>query len=129
MAFFALLSPQLTWTIEQLPSACRDLQAPDVSAQTLDMNEFCPLGVTRKRVILSNRQLQLPEKRPVTSLGDKLGFSSKDKATLQVFNAYNYARPLNQAGFPLIATIPLRIGTNLKRAKQMNINQLQGLVL
>ena len=55
IGFLALLSPNVGWTIEHAPNACQDLATPGVFAQTIDINEFCPLGVQRKRIILSNR--------------------------------------------------------------------------
>ena len=125
IGFLALLSPNVGWTIEHAPNACQDLATPGVFAQTIDINEFCPLGVQRKRIILSNRPLQLPSKCKPMSLGEKLGFSSKDKSALKQFNSFNNGKELDLPGFPLIATIPVRIGLDLKKAKQINKHQLQ----
>jgi len=125
IALFALLSPDLTWTIEHKPNACHEIvAAPNVHARTINFNEYTALGVQCKRTILSNRELRLPDRTKPMSLGEKLGHQFKSKHLLQ-FNSFNKGKTLDEEGFPLITGIPIKVGTNLKNAKQLSLNQTQ----
>ena len=124
MALFALLSPIMTWTIEQVPNACHNIEAPNVHARMINMNEYHSLGVQRKRIILPNKELSLPEKLKSTTLADKLGYDPASTKNLNQYHSFKDCKALNAEGFPLITTIPIKIGKDLKNAKQITIKQL-----
>jgi hypothetical protein len=98
MALLAALSPNLSWTIEHKPNACHEITAAtNVHARTINFNDYAALGVQCRRIILSNKTLELPEKSDPTTLLDKLGHKFKGKNLLQ-FNNYNKGKNLDTEG-------------------------------
>jgi hypothetical protein len=127
LALLTSLSPSLTWTMEHKPNACHEISAaPNIHARTINFNEYAALGVQCRRIILSNQIIELPERKRPTTLSEKLGHQYKGKHLMQ-FNNFNAGKPIDAEGYPLVIGIPLKVGSNLKNAHQLTLDQIKTL--
>eukprot|EP00935_MAST-01C_sp_MAST-1C-sp1_P000682 g682.t1 len=118
------------YTIEQSPRALPFFKDKHEYAANMEMHEYCQMNQTRRRLIISNLDLQ-PTKSTSkdSSLAAKLkemGRRPEAWKSLRQFNRYNAERPLTRPAFT-VTNRPLRIGKTLGKAVEVDLEAMQHL--